>query len=129
MNEPRWLTAAMVEAMHSEALTIFGGTAGTRSPVLLASALDRPKQLHARRPDAGPFAMAAALCIAICKINVFEDGRKRVALLAANAFLFLNGWAFDPAQTDEVEIMVGVAAGEITEDMLALWLEANSRQA
>ena len=89
-----------------------------RSPVLLASALDRPKKLRAYRRDADLFDLAAALCIAICKINVFVDGRRRIALLAANAFLVLNGWAFDPAQPDEVETMIGVAAGGIAEDAL-----------
>ena len=129
MSAPRWLTPAMVEAMHNEALATFGGAAGMRSPVLLASALDRPKTLHAYGRNAGLFRLAAALCIAVCKTNVFLDGRTRIALMAANAFLNLNGWTFDPAQTDEVETMVGVAAGEIAEETLAVWLEANSRPA
>ena len=129
MSAPRWLTDAMVEAMHNEALAVFGGAAGMRSPVLLASALDRPKKLCAYRQDADLFDLAAALCIAICKINVFVDGRRRIALLAANAFLVLNGWTFDPAQPDEVETMIGVAAGDIAEDALSDWLEANSRPA
>lgn len=129
MSEPRWLTVAMVEAMHNEALATFGGAAGMRSPVLLANALDRPRTLHTRRRDASPFELAAALCIAVCKINVFLDGRMRIALMATHAFLNLNGWTFDPAQPDEVETMVGVAAGEIAEEALAQWLEANSRPA
>lgn len=129
MSEPRWLTAAMIEAMHKEALATFGGTSGMRSPVLLASALDRPKTLHARGRNAGLFRLAAALCSAVCRTNVFLDGRARIALMATNAFLYLNGWTLDPAQKDEVETMVGVAAGEIAEEALAEWLEANSRPA
>ena len=129
MSAPKWLTVAIVEAMHNEALATFGGAAGMRSPVLLESVLDRPKTLHAYRRDAGLFQLAAALCIAVCKTNVFLDGRMRIALMATNAFLNLNGWTFDPAQTDEVETMVGVATGEITEERLAQWLEANSRPA
>lgn len=129
MSEPRWLTAAMVEAMHNEALATFGGAAGMRNPVLLASALDRPRTLHAYRRDVSTFRLAAALCIAVCKTNDFLDGRIRIALMATNAFLILNGWIFDPAQPDEVETMVGVATGEITEERLAKWLEANSRPA
>ena len=129
MSAPKWLTVAIVEAMHNEALATFGGVAGMRNPVLLASALDRPKALHAYGRRAGPCRLAAALCIALCKTNVFLDGRMRIALMAANAFLNLNGRILDPAQTDEVETMVGVAAGEIAEEALAEWLEANSRPA
>jgi death-on-curing protein len=96
---------------------------------LLESALDRPKNRHAYSPDATIFDLAAALCVGVSKNHAFVDGNKRTALLAANAFLFLNGWNFDPEQREEVETMVGVAAGEITEERLATWLEANSRPA
>lgn len=129
MNEPKWLTVAMVEALHNEALAIFGGPAGVRDRGLLESALDRPKNTHAYMPDASIFDMAAALCVGVSKNHAFVDGNKRTALLATNAFLFLNGWNFDPEQREEVETMVGVASGEIAEDALAEWLEANSRPA
>lgn len=128
MSEPKWLTIAMVEAMHNEALALFGGGAGMRDRGLLESALDRPRNLFAYNSDASLFDMAASLCIGICKNHAFVDGNKRTALLSANAFLFLNGYAFDPAQPDEVETMVGVAAGEIHEPELSAWFEANSQR-
>lgn len=128
MTKPKWLTVAMVTAMHNEALAIFGGGVGMRDMGLLESALDRPKNLLAYDPEASIFEMASSLCIGICKNYAFVDGNKRTALLSANAFLFLNGWIFDPAQPDEVETMVGVAVGEIQETELAGWFEANSQR-
>ncbi len=126
MSGPRWLTAAMVEAMHNEATAVFGGAAGLRDRGLLESALDRPRNLRACRPEAGVFDMAAVLCLRVCKNHAFLDGNKRTALLATAAFLFLNGWLLDPAQPDEVETMVGVAAGDIGPETLSAWLEASS---
>ena len=119
----------MVEAIHREVLAASGGSSGLRDRGLLESALDRPKNLSAYRPDAGIFDMAAALCAGLCGNHAFVDGNKRCALVATNGFLSLNGWIFDPAQAEEVETMVGVATGEITEERLAKWLEANSRPA
>ena len=119
----------MVEAIHREVLAASGGSSGLRDRGLLESALDRPKNLSAYRPDAGIFDMAAALCSGLCRNHAFVDGNKRSALVAVHGFLSLNGWIFDPAQAEEVETMVGVAIGEITEERLAQWLEANSRPA
>ncbi len=119
----------MVEAIHREVLTASGGSSGLRDRGLLESALDRPKNLSAYRSDAGIFDMAAALCAGLCGNHAFVDGNKRSALVATNGFRSLNGWMFDPAQAEEVETMVGVATGEISEERLALWLEANCRSA
>ncbi|MXY41823.1 MAG: cell filamentation protein Fic [Rhodospirillaceae bacterium] len=52
MKTPRWLTAAMVEAIHREVLAASGGSSGLRDRGLLESALDRPKNLSACRSPA-----------------------------------------------------------------------------
>ena len=44
MKEPRWLSAAAVEAIHEEQLAMFGGAAGVRDQGLLESAVARPQQ-------------------------------------------------------------------------------------
>ncbi len=43
MSEPRWLTLAMVIAIHDEQLASHGGAPGIRDPGMLESALDRPR--------------------------------------------------------------------------------------
>jgi len=49
-----------------------------------------------------------------------------MALLATRAFLFLNGYALEPAQDDEVVTLIAVADGSLAESALADWLRSNS---
>jgi death on curing protein len=121
--EPKWLTKRMVLAIHDEAVAMFGGTAGIRDEGLLESALSRPQNRFAYESDASLFDFAASLCHGICKNHPFLDGNKRTALLSARAVLFLNGFAFEPREVDEVENMVAVAAGELDEAGLAVWFK------
>jgi prophage maintenance system killer protein len=47
-------------------------------------------------------------------------------LLAARAFLFVNGHLLEPAEEDEVLTIVAVAEGSVSEPQLAEWLQRNS---
>jgi death on curing protein len=123
MKEPKWLAKRMVQAIHDEAVEMFGGTAGIRDEGLLESALSRPQNRFAYETEATLFDLAASLCHGVCKNNPFLDGNKRTALLAARAFLFLNGLAFEPREVDEVENMVAVASGELDEVGIAAWFK------
>ncbi|MCW5700820.1 MAG: type II toxin-antitoxin system death-on-curing family toxin [Rhodospirillales bacterium] len=126
MKEPRWLTAAIIRALHSEALARFGGAGGIRDETLLESALARP--LHAFTCDRDPnrFDLAAVYGYGIIRNHPFVDGNKRAGVLAIAVFLHLNGWRFDPDQSDEVRMIQAVAAGEIGEKELAAWVQSNA---
>jgi death on curing protein len=123
MKGPKWLAKRMVQAIHDEAVEMFGGTAGIRDEGLLESALSRPQNRFAYETEATLFDLAASLCHGVCKNYPFLDGNKRTALLAARAFLFLNGLAFEPREVDEVENMVAVASGELDEVGIAAWFK------
>ena len=125
MKPPKWLTSAIVTAIHDEAIYEFGGLAGVRDIGLLESALDRPRnQLAYEKTDL--FELAATLCVGVTKNRPFIDGNKRTALLATRAFLFLNGFALEPGEEDEVLTMVAVADGSMREQELGAWLRRNS---
>jgi death-on-curing protein len=126
VSEPKWLTVAIATAIHDEAIYEFGGLPGLRDRGLLESAVDRPRNLLAYEPRSSIFRLAAVLCIGLAKNHPFNDGNKRAALLATRAFLYLNGYALEPQQNDEVMTLVAVADGSLTEDGLAEWLERNS---
>ena len=126
MIEPKWLTAQLVQAIHSQAVAEFGGSHGVRDMGLLESALDRPRNLYAYGDDPTPFDLAAAYCTGIVKNHPFIDGNKRTGHLTARAFLFRNGFLFEPDEADEVNMIVALAAGEIEEDALARWISENS---
>ena len=121
MEEPKWLTRDMVQALHAEAVAAFGGSPGLRDVGLLESALDRPRNLSADGDDPSIFDLAATYCAGIVENHPFIDGNKRTGLLSARAFLFRNGNLFEPEERDEVTIMVALAAGEIDEAAPAAW--------
>lgn len=124
--EFKWLTREMVLAIHAEAIVNFGGRPGIRDAALLDSALDKPKNLLAYGEKPSLFDLTAALCVGIVKNHPFLDGNKRTGLLAARAFLFLNGQVFEPTEVDEVNMIVGVADGTVDVVMLASWLASCS---
>ena len=128
MKEPKWISTAIANAIHDEAIYEFGGLAGIRDGRLLESALDRPRNLLAYEPKVSVFQLAATLCVGIAKNHPFNDGNKRTALLATRAFLYLNGQELEPSQADEVATLVAVADGSLTEQDLAVWLKRNSRR-
>ncbi len=117
-----WLTRDMVEAFHRESLVEFGGADGIRDEGLLLSALARPENLHAYEPDADMFQLAAAYCTGVVKNHPFIDGNKRTGTLCAIAFLALNGVAVEFKEPEIAAIIIGLAASEISESELTVWL-------
>ncbi len=116
----------MVAAIHDEAIYEFGGLAGIRDRGLLESAVDRPRNTLAYEPKATIFDLAASLGVGLCKNHPFNDGNKRTALLAMRAFLYLNGQVFEPAEDEEVTMMIAAADGSVDAAALSGWLTANS---
>ena len=124
--EPKWVTLAMVRAAHVESIARFGGTAELRDLGLLESALDRPRNLFAYSENPSVAELAAAYCSGIVRNHPFVDGNKRAGILAAVMFLDLNGLDFAPEETEAYTIIMALAAGEIDEDALAVWIAENA---
>ncbi len=122
MTETRWLTRQMVEAFHRESLARFGGADGVRDEGLLESALARPRNRAAYETDSTIFALAADYCFGIVRNHPFVDGNKRTGLLSARVFLALNGYRFEPDEAVTVEMIRGLAAGEVDDAKLTRWL-------
>jgi len=124
-EEWNWLSRRLIETLHAETLSRFGGTEGLREEGLLESALASPKHL-ARYEDPSAFELAAAYCEGLLQNHPFADGNKRTGLLAARAFLFKNGYRLEPEEAETVAVIRQVAAGELGREELAEWLEASS---
>ena len=126
MTEPRWLTLEAVLALHAESIVRFGGTEGIRDRGLLESALERPK-MHVAYETAPSLAeLAAAYCAGISRNQPLLDGNKRTAVLAAVAFLDINGVIFRPPEAEIVHAIMALAAGELEEATLARWFADHS---
>lgn len=89
-DEPVFLTAIQVEAFHSFALELFGGSDGLRDRSLFEGAVAQAQNVYwYGRGDL--YDIAAAYCFHIAQAQAFLDGNKRTAVAAGLAFLKLNG--------------------------------------
>ena len=126
MNEPEWLVIDIILDFHAEQLALFGGADGMRDRGLLESALARPINKFAHG-ETGIAALAAAYGFGIARNHPFIDGNKRTALASMIVFLGLNGIDLDAPSEMATAIMLSLAAGEITEDVLARWIADHMR--
>lgn len=126
MSEPRWLTQSVVLAVHADQIRAHGGTLGLRDRGLLESALDRPRNRFHYQSDVGLHHLAASCGFALANKHPFVDGNKRVAFQAMFVFLGLNGLRIVASEEAVVSLMLSVASGELDEEGLASWLEANT---
>lgn len=122
--EPIWLDVDEVIDMHAEQLSVFGGPEGVRDFGLLESAVLRPQnQWHYGQTDMT--ALAAAYAFGLARNHAFIDGNKRIAFMAMLVFLRINGIAFAPRPADATEIILSLAAGEVSEESLTRWIKDN----
>jgi death on curing protein len=124
MSEPIWLDVDEVIDMHAEQLAIFGGPEGIRDHGLLESAILRPvNQWHYGQTDMA--ALAAAYAFGLARNHAFVDGNKRIAFHAMMVFLRGNDIAFAPDPAHATEIILSLAAGEVSEESLTRWIRDN----
>lgn len=120
-DEPRWLDVALVLDFHAEQLALFGGPEGVRDKGLLESALARPINKFGYG-ESDMAALAAAYGFGIAKNHPFIDGNKRTALAAMIVFIGLNQLDVEASPQELSVVVLSLAAGEISEDLLAHWL-------
>jgi death-on-curing protein len=121
-----WLSAQVLLAAHDEQLAEHGGASGIRDQNLFESALARPQNLAAyEAPDVA--ALAAAYAFGLTKNHPFIDGNKRIALIALESFLVLNGFELVADDAQCVMAILSLASGELSEAQLAEWIRKNLR--
>jgi death-on-curing protein len=125
VREPRWVPRLVLDAVHLDQLREHGGLPGVRDEAALESALARPKQKWADEAEADLALLAAAYGFGLARNHPYRDGNKRVAFLAMATFLGLNGFEIEAPEAEVVAVMVGVAAGHLTERQLADWLRVH----
>ena len=113
-TEPEWLSLDLALAIHDRQL------AGVRGQGMLESALARPLNQWTYGED-DLCALAAAYAYGIARNHPFADGNKRTAWVFARLFLRLNGQTLAFAPRDAIDIVLALAASELSEDELADW--------
>jgi len=120
----RYLTLAEALVV-AEAVTGLDLTTLSRSPRidLLDSALHAPQASFGGQELYPEFIdKAAVLAVRIARNHPLLDGNKRLAWSCLVMFVMLNGYQLIVPPDDAVSTMLAVAAGEVDEAALALWL-------
>jgi death on curing protein len=122
VDEPLWLTRAMIETLHADQIREHGGHVGLRDESLLASALARPRQRWSYDTEIDLATVAAEYGFGLAKNHPFTDGNKRIAFVATNVFLILNGFEIDVPEPAVVDTMLRVADGQMDQHEFASWI-------
>jgi death-on-curing protein len=120
---PFWLDPDDLVALHAEQLARFGGPPGLRDAGMLESACLRPQNKYAYG-ETDLIALAASYAFGLAKNHAFIDGNKRIAFQAMMTFLALNDAPLRCDPKAVADVILALAAGDLTEDGLADWLRA-----
>ena len=127
MSEPIWLLEVAVLIAHEVSQANFGGADGIRDRALLESALAKPRNLAVYQIPGIP-ELAASYTAGIVQNHPFVDGNKRTGFLAGAAFLELNGYRLTATEPETTQVILGLAAGDISESQLATWYQQRSER-
>jgi death-on-curing protein len=119
----RFLSRSTVVSLHRESLAEHGGLDEVRDEGLLQSALHRCISKAEFEPEASILRLAAALAFGLAMNHPFNDGNKRIALIASFVFLGLNGHRVEADEVEAYEVFMDLAAGKLTEQELADWMQ------
>ena len=113
--------------LHKQLENAFILSSGVRDENLLASAVNTPFQTFMGN-DLYPslYDKAAQLCYGIANNHPFTDGNKRTALHSMYVYLIINGFDITATQQDAENMIIDIAAGNMTNTELVQWLQKNT---
>lgn len=113
--------------LHTQLENAFVLSSGVRDENLLASAVYTPFQTFMGN-DLYPslYDKAAQLCYGIANNHPFTDGNKRTALHSMYVYLIINGFDITATQQDVENMIIDIAAGNMTNTELVQWLQKNT---
>ncbi len=118
MQEPEFLSWEIIEQLHADSLSLFGGSAGVRDRGLVESALAAGKNTY-YYGGGNLFEIAAAYAFHIAEAQAFLDGNKRTAVAAALTFLKGNDVTMKIDEPALYDAMIAVAEKRMTKSDLA----------
>ncbi len=122
---PKWLKESVIVQIHHAQLAEHGGLRGPADRGKLQSTLHRPTNLSEYEPEPSIARLAASYGYGFARNHVFPDGNKRVSLASIGVFLHINGFRLTASEPEAVHMIRALAAGEISEEQLTVWIEGN----
>ena len=120
-------TVQDIYELHIQLEKTFILASGIRDENLLASAVNTLFQTFmGNELYPSIYDKAAQLCYGIANNHPFTDGNKRTALHSMYVYLIINGFDITATQLDVENMIINVAAGNMTNTELAQWLRENT---
>lgn len=119
--EPEFLTREIVDAIHDEQVSLFGGLHGVRDENALESAIMAAQNVYFYG-EGDVYEVAAAYAYHLAESQAYLDGNKRTGVQAA--FVFLEGCGISCSGLPEqqsYEAMIKIAAHEMSRSDLAAY--------
>lgn len=126
----RHLSLAEVIELHRMVIEQAGGSPGLRDLGALESAVAQPRMIFGGA-DLYPSLVekSAALCFSLVKNHPFVDGNKRVGHAAMETLLVLNGSEIEASTDEQEQLVLALAAGQLSLEDLVGWLRGHVREA
>lgn len=120
------LTKQQVILLHREIIAESGGSPEIRDEGLLDSTLNAPFQTFSGT-ELYPTILekSARLGYSLIKNHAFVDGNKRIGAHTMLVFLALNNIEVEYEDNDFTQLILGIAAGEISAEQLLVWLQSH----
>jgi death-on-curing protein len=124
VDEPRWITEAMLMMIHAQQVERYGGAHGVLDPGTVRSALARPMNRRAYDEEADLADLAACYLVGFTRSQGFNDGNKRTGLAVALVFLRLNGHVLHVPGAELYALTMQVAINEADDEVVAAYLRS-----
>lgn len=120
-GEPRWLTEAMLLAIHAQQIERYGGAHGILDENAVQSALARPINRWSYDDNADMADLAAAYLVAFTRVQGFRDGNKRTGLASALVFLALNDYELHVPPPELYALTMRVATNDADDEIVGAY--------
>lgn len=122
-----YLTTDEVILLQSQVIAQSGGLSGVKNRGLIDSAVAQPRQSFGG-VDLYPTLAekAAALGYSLASNHGFEDGNKRIAHAALEAFLVMNGHELNAPVDEQEQLFWQLASKQVSRETFTEWVIAHA---
>ena len=121
----RFFSLEEILALHQLNIERFGGSPGLRDQGALESAVNAAEN-RAYYENADEIQCAATYGFHLCQAHAFVDGNKRIAAVACEGFLRLNGFDLQASNDELIETFLNIASSEMSRDQLEEFLRKST---
>ena len=122
----RYLTVGEVLEIYSQVMRQSGGGVGIRDIGALESAVAQPRMtFDGEELYPTIIEKASALGFSLIQNHPFVDGNKRAGHAAMESFLMYNDHEISASVDEQVDIVLGVASGNIDRNTFTEWLRTH----